>query len=410
MRSTTFDGALKVEEGVSTSNLTSIATARIGPRPPPSDWAAVSMDCVARTRYEVLFCESLLESHSALIDAIGDRKALLVTTPTVDRIHGAAIRAALQKTNTVSTLVLNAREETKSMELVAAVCNEALSHGLNRTGLLISFGGGVCSDVVTLSASLIRRGVAHIRVPTTLIGQIDAGIGLKGAVNFCGKKSFVGCFHPPEQVLIDPAFLQSLPRKYLVSGVAEAIKMGIARDATLFELIEARALDLVTSGFDEPAAEGRELLQRSVWGMLDELRQNPYEDQGYERLVDFGHTFSPTLEAAMGFDIHHGEAVAIDMAMSATIARSLGLIGADVWQRIVNVLRTASLPIFASRLDLQLCRDALVEARRHRGGSMNLVVPAGLGRVVFLKDANDLPDSVLETSLASLSSYATGIS
>ncbi|TMA17637.1 MAG: sedoheptulose 7-phosphate cyclase [Deltaproteobacteria bacterium] len=123
MRSTTFDGALKVEEGVSTSNLTSIATARIGPRPAPSDWAAVSMDCVARTRYEVLFCESLLEPHSALIDAIGDRKALLVTTPTVDRIHGAAIRAVLQKTNTVSTLVLNAREETKSMELVAAVCN-----------------------------------------------------------------------------------------------------------------------------------------------------------------------------------------------------------------------------------------------------------------------------------------------
>ena len=175
-------------------------------------------------------------------------------------------------------------------------------------------------------------------------------------------------------------------------------------------MIEARAFDLVTSGFDEPAAEGRELLQRSVWGMLDELRQNPYEDQGYERLVDFGHTFSPTLEAALGFDIQHGEAVAIDMAMSTTIARSLGLIGADVWQRIVNVLRTASLPIFASRLDLQLCRDALVEARRHRGGSMNLVVPAGLGRVVFLKDANDLPDSILESSLASLSSCAAGIS
>src|SRR5438094_859411 len=274
----------------------------------------------------------------------------------------------------------------------------------------LKVGEGGSTSIVTLSASLIRRGVAHIRVPTTLIGQIDAGIGLKGAVNFCGKKSFVGCFHPPEQVLIDPAFLQSLPRKYLVSGVAEAIKMGIARDATLFELIEARALDLVTSGFDEPAAEGRELLQRSVWGMLDELRQNPYEDQGYERLVDFGHTFSPTVEAALGFDIQHGEAVVIDMAMSTTIARSLGLIGADVWQRIVNVLRTASLPIFASRLDLQLCRDALVEARRHRGGSMNLVVPAGLGRVVFLKDANDLPDSILESSLASLSSCAAGIS
>src|SRR5205085_9871341 len=137
------------------------------------------------------------------------------------------------------------REETKSMELVHSVCAEAFSHGLNRRGLLIAFGGGVCSDIVTLSASLIRRGIGHVRVPTTLIGQIDAGIGLKGAVNFCGKKSFLGCFHPPEQVLIDPAFLQSVPRRCLVSGLAEAIKMGIARDPQLFELIEARAFDLV---------------------------------------------------------------------------------------------------------------------------------------------------------------------
>jgi 3-dehydroquinate synthase len=409
MRLTTFEAALAVDEGISTGSVTSIATARIGLRPPPSEWDSVSMDCAARTRYEVLFCDSLLAPDGALVEAIGNRKALLVTTPTVDRIHGPAIRSVLRQTNTVSTLVLNAREETKSMDLVEAVCNEALAHGLNRTGLLISFGGGVCSDIVTLAASLIRRGIGHIRVPTTLIGQIDAGIGLKGAVNFCGKKSFVGCFHPPEQVLIDPDFLQTLPRRCLVSGIAEAIKMGIARDVTLFELIEARSLDLVASGFEEPVEEGRELLRRSVWAMLDELRKNPYEDQGYERVVDFGHTFSPALEAAMAFDIQHGEAVAIDMALSATIARALGLISGDVWQRIINVLRTASLPIFARRLDLQLCRDALAEARRHRGGSMNLVVPAGLGRVVFLKDADDLPDSVLELSLASLSSYAAGI-
>jgi len=415
MRSTTFEGALAVnddegaspDEGASTDNLTSLPTARIGPRPAPLEWASIAMDCPARTRYEVLLCHSLLRPDgSALLEAIGDRRALLVTTPTVDRLHGSAMRALLEKTNTVSTLVLDAREETKSMALVEAVVAEALSHGLNRRGLLISFGGGVCSDIVTLSASLIRRGVGHIRVPTTLIGQIDAGIGLKGAVNFRAKKSFVGCFHPPEQVLIDPAFLKSLPRRFLASGVAEAIKMGIARDVKLFELLESRSLELIMSGFDEPAAAGRELLQRSIWAMLDELRQNPYEDQGYERLVDFGHTFSPALEAAMGFGIHHGEAVAIDMALSATIARSLGLISSEVWQRIVNLLRTTSLPIFARPLELQLCRDALREACRHRGGSMNLVVPAGIGRAVFLKSRDEVPDSLLEESLACLSSYA----
>src|SRR5438874_12354437 len=227
------------------------------------------------------------------------------------------------------------------MELVQSCIADAFSHCLNRRVLLIAFGGGVCSDIVTLSASLIRRGIAHLRVPTTLIGQIDAGIGLKGAVNFRGKKSFVGCFHPPEQVLIDPRFLRSLPAKFLVSGLAEAIKMGIARDVPLFELLERHSLDLVSSGFEGPGAEGRAVVQRSIWAMLDELRKNPYEDQGHERLVDFGHTFSPALEAAAGFAIPHGEAVAIDMALSATIAKTMGLLAPAASERMLQLMRTA---------------------------------------------------------------------
>jgi 3-dehydroquinate synthase len=365
------------------------------------------MDCAARTAYTVRFCDSLLlPGDSPLLEAIGDRKALLVTTPTVDRMYGAAVRALLRKTNAASVLVLDPREETKSMDFVQRVCSEALAHGVNRRGLLISFGGGVCSDIVTVAASLIRRGIGHLRVPTTLIGQIDAGIGLKGAVNFCGKKSFVGCFHPPEQVLIDPAFLRSLPRKFLISGIAEAIKMGIARDAGLFELLEIRSPGLVISGFEQQGADGPEILQRAIWAMLDELRKNPYEDQTYERLVDLGHTFSPYLEAALGFEIHHGEAVAIDMALSATIARTMGLIGPDVCDRILNLMRAASLPIFSRRLDLSLCQDALDEARRHRGGAINLVVPAGIGRATFLRCRHELPDRVLEQSLDCLSAQA----
>jgi len=397
MRSTTFDAALAIDE----------SDAPFGLRWSPSEWESLSLDCAARTRYEVRFGESLAQSE-ALAAAVGDRKALLVTTPTVHRHHGAAIQSALRGTNTVATLVLNAREETKCVEQVEAICAEALSRGINRRGLLISFGGGVCSDLVTLAASLIRRGIGHIRVPTTLIGQIDAGIGLKGAVNFAGKKSFLGCFHPPEQVFIDPAFLRSLPRRFLVAGLAEVIKMGIVRDARLFELVESRGLDLVMSGFDAPAAEGRELLQRSIWAMLDELRGNPYEDQGYERLVDFGHTFSPALEAALGFEVQHGEAVAIDMALSSAIAKTLGWIDAGVWQRIVNTLRTVSLPLSSGRLDLQLCRNALVEACRHRGGAINLVIPAGIGRATFLRRRSDVPDPVLEEALALLAREATG--
>jgi 3-dehydroquinate synthase len=354
----------------------------------------------------VRFCERLLRPGGPLAEAIGDRRALLVTTPTVDRLHGAALRSALRGMNAVGTLVLDAREETKSMALVERVCAEALARGVDRRGLLVAVGGGVCSDVVTLSAALVRRGIGHVRVPTTLLGQIDAGIGLKGAVNFAGKKSFLGCFHPPEQVLVDPAFLRTLPRRHLVSGLGEAAKMGIARDARLFELVERRGRALTASAFAEPAAEGLELLERSVRGMLDELGRNPYEDQGYERLVDFGHTFSPALEAALGFEIQHGEAVAVDIALSAAIARARGTLDAAACSRIVEALRGVGLPVAARRLDLALCRGALDEAARHRGGAMNLVVPAGVGRAVFLRRREEVPDDLLEEALASLEERA----
>ena len=208
-------------------------------------------------------------------------------------------------------------------------------------------------------------------------------------------------------MLIDPLFLRSLPRRSLASGIAEAIKMGIIRDTALFELIEGSSRELTTAGFT--GAAGISVLRSSIWAMLEELRKNPYEDQTYERVVDFGHTFSPLLESAMGFDIEHGEAVAIDMALSATIALLLGLIPQSGCERILQVLENASLPIFAPKLTVPLCREGIVEAARHRGGSMNLVVPGGIGWPLFLKNCADVSDSVLEYALASLSSRAAGI-
>src|SRR3954463_8243406 len=131
MRSNTLEESNQVSGGAR-SSLTLVARA-------PSDWTSLSMDCEARTGYRVRLCESLLSpASSPLREVAGDRKTLLVTTPTVDRIYGEAIRAALKGSNTVSTLVLQVREETKSIELVESVCRQALSHGLNRRGLLVS--------------------------------------------------------------------------------------------------------------------------------------------------------------------------------------------------------------------------------------------------------------------------------
>jgi 3-dehydroquinate synthase len=184
--------------------------------------------------------------------------------------------------------------------------------------------------------------------------------------------------------------------------------MGLARDPLLFDILETAAPKLVASGFATPRVHGLEVLRMAIAAMLEELGRNPYEDKGYERVVDFGHTFSPALEAAMDFNIHHGEAVAVDMALSAAIARCLGLIHRDIFDRIVTLLRSASLPIYTPELDVGLCLEGLQECRRHRGGSINLVVPAGIGRTVFLKRAEDVPKSILVEALQILRRHALG--
>src|SRR5689334_6114125 len=246
---------------------------------PRTSW---SLQCEKGRSYRVTVCDSLFDREAAtLVEALRDRRSIVVTTPTVHRLHGPALRSALQGSPFAATIVLDVREETKSLQLVEQVCKEALAHGLDRRGVLVAFGGGVCSDVVTVAASLVRRGIAHLRIPTTLIGQIDAGIGLKGAVNFGGKKSFLGCFHPPERVLIAPELLRTLPRRFLIAGLAEALKMGIARDARLFELIERSAAALVATGFEAPADDAAEVLERSIGSMLDELSTNPFEDRSW---------------------------------------------------------------------------------------------------------------------------------
>ena len=352
--------------------------------------------------YEVQLMNGLLAPGQALLaNMLRSRCALLVTTPTVAKLYAQVLQKQLQDQGlNIPMLILDCKEQTKTLDQVERVCKEAQKHRLDRAGVLVGFGGGVCTDIITVAASWIRRGINHLRIPTTLIGQVDASIGIKGAVNFQEKKNYLGCFYPPEAVLIDPVFLQTLQSQHLCSGLSEIIKIALVHDQILFELIEQHTNLLVKSGFSEPQHESREILWRSVVGMLEELKPNIYEDQTAKRLVDFGHTFSPSLEAASAFSISHGEAVAIDMALTCVIASELGYLDGEKRDRIISVLGAASLPIYSQLLTDQLCMNALEEISLHRAGAINLVTPTEIGRAVFLERLEDLSPSVVKSAIS----------
>jgi 3-dehydroquinate synthetase len=343
-----------------------------------------------------------------LSSAIGDRRALIISTPKVAELYARQITNQLVAAGHCACLFVRPfNEGSKQLKAVEDICAEYYRLQLDRKSVLISIGGGVCSDLVTVASSWIRRGISHIRVPTTLIGQIDAAIGIKGAVNFGMKKSALGSFYPPEYVLVQPSFLRTVPRDHLRAGLAEIVKIALITDANLFELLGEHGRELLDSAFAARTHVGIKLLWTAAIRMIEQLQPNLYENRSLQRLVDFGHTFSPAVEGHSQYGILHGEAVAIDIALSSVVARQLSLLSESDCSSILRLLRELELPINCDVLNYELALASLEDARRHRGGAVNLVVPVQIGQGTFIEDINTVKD-VLENSLNAIKHQVRG--
>jgi 3-dehydroquinate synthase len=285
----------------------------------------------------------------------------------------------------VGTVTVDATESTKSWTLVERICDEAVRRGLGRDGIIMAVGGGITLDVAGMAASIFRRGIRYVRVPTTLVGMIDAGVGIKQGVNFASKKNLLGSFYPPFGCVTDPSFLRSLPHRHLACGVAEMIKIALICERRLFEILEANIVEFLASHFQEPQVEADESILRAQLSMMQQLQPNLFEHD-LQRWVDFGHTFSPTLELASDHELAHGEAVALDMALATALAVQLGRCDMSVLKRIVNLYSAARLPAYSPLCSSDVLVRSLREARLHRGGNLNLVVPTAIGAGAFLQD------------------------
>jgi 3-dehydroquinate synthase len=347
------------------------------------------MDCVYARRFDVAVRRGLASDQPRELSTwIGNRRMLLITTPTVYRLYGEALyRKLLELGVDVTVHVAQLSERNKTLSTVANICDVAAVAGLGRRDVFAALGGGVCCDVVSVAASLYRRGVPYVTIPSTLIGQIDAGVGIKGAVNANGRKNELGCYWPPEAVFVDPSLLRSLSRRHLRSGSAELAKIAIIADPALFEDLYEHAELLLDSGYSEPQRRADALIERAIELILAELEPNCFEDQSYERSLDLGHTFSPRLEERTHYALLHGEAVAIDIALSCRIGTELGWLDPNDSRRILSLLLRLGLPIDHVQLDHRLVRDAIDVTTRHRAGHLNLPIPSSIGSIRILQDA-----------------------
>lgn len=251
-----------------------------------------------------------------------------------------------------------------------------------------------------MAASLYRRSTPYIRVPTTLMGIVDAGIGAKTGVNYSTHKNRLGAYFPPEAVFLDRTFLTTLEPRELCNGLAEILKIALVKDQRLFELLEEHGDRLIEERLQVSQA-AEEVLRRSIHGMLEELQPNLWEEQ-LERLVDFGHTFSPTLEMRALPSLLHGEAVTIDMALSTALSLVRGLITEVEANRILATMRTLRLPTDHELCSPELMWQAVEEAVDHRDGLQRIPLPVSIGAVTFVNDVQQAEMSDAAAVLADL--------
>jgi 3-dehydroquinate synthase len=313
-------------------------------------------------------------------------RRFVVLDETVDALYGQQIRNYFVA-HGVEThiLTLEVSESTKTMQSVFDVVDGIDSFGISRRHEpIIAIGGGVLLDIVGLAASLYRRATPYIRVPTTLMGIVDAGIGAKTGVNYSSSKNRLGSYYPPKVVFLDRRFLGTLAPRHLSNGVAEILKMALVKDRRLFELLEEHGARLIEDRFQiSQAAE--EVLDRSIHGMLEELQPNLWEEH-LERLVDFGHTFSPALEMRALPALLHGEAVTIDMAVSTALSVGRGLVSEAEADRVLATMRALLLPTNHELCHPDFLWQALQEVVAHRDGLQRMPLAVGIGDVTFVND------------------------
>ncbi|MGW2540417.1 sedoheptulose 7-phosphate cyclase [Kitasatospora sp. NPDC001574] len=350
---------------------------------------------VKPVEYEVRVCDDVFDPAStALVEksagATGGNRRFVVIDAEVDRLHGDRVRSYFEHHGVDYFMqVVRADETLKEFETASDIVVALDSFGLDRRREpIIVIGGGVLMDIVCLVANLYRRGTPVVRVPTTLIGLVDAGVGVKTGVNFNGHKNRLGTYFAPVLTLLDRSFLATVDRRHIANGMGEILKMALIKDARLFELLEQHGPWLVKQKFQDDARPGDpacQVIRRAIHGMLEELQPNLWEAE-LERIVDYGHTFSPTLEMRALPALLHGEAVSVDMALTTVLAWRRGLVDLEQRDRILDVMRSVGLPSWNDLLDAELLDVALQDTVRHRDGQQRLPLPVGIGDAIFVND------------------------
>ena len=302
-------------------------------------------------------------------------------------------------------LIIPGGETAKNnTDFVYQIVNAVNDYGIDRHSYLAAIGGGSVLDLAGFGAAISHRGVKHIRIPTTVLSQNDSGVGVKNGINFNGKKNFIGSFTPPVAVYNDHQFLTTLSRRDWLSGISEAIKVALIKDAKFFNWLEENATALAERNM--PAM--KYLIKKCAELHLQHIRSGDPFESGSSRPLDFGHWSAHKLEQLTNFEVLHGEAVVMGIALDSVYSGLTGDVSNEEVNRIIQLLLNLGFAITHPLMEMEEDNSPLLsglnEFREHLGGRLTITLLTAIGKG---QEVNEIDIRLLQQAAKKVKQYST---
>ncbi|KAF2730432.1 Dehydroquinate synthase-like protein [Polyplosphaeria fusca] len=285
-------------------------------------------------------------------------------------------------------------EKAKSIETFLSIVDSMTDFGIIRKEPVLVVGGGLVTDVAGFACAAYRRNTNYIRIPTTVIGLIDASVSIKVAVNYGNYKNRLGAYHAPMHTFLDFGFLRTLPVAQVRNGFAELIKISSCAHLPTFNLLDEFCERLIQTRFGRLSDESGEVRKAAdeinragIFEMLKLETPNLHEI-GLDRVIAYGHTWSPLHELTPAVPLRHGHAISIDMAYSATLANMRGLLSDEEHCRLLNLFSRAGLSMDHELFNEEILDRGTKAILKTRDGKQRFAVPNPLGGCTFLNDVS----------------------
>ncbi len=331
--------------------------------------------------YPIYIGVELLQDPILIQKHIQTRAVCIVSNTTVSKLYLTQLKKSL-KGYRVIEVILEDGEQFKNADSLNQIYTVLLDNKFNRDSTLIALGGGVVGDIAGFAAASFMRGIPFIQIPTTLLSQVDSSVGGKTGINHPLGKNMIGAFYQPQAVIIDMHVLQTLDKRQISAGLAEVIKYGLIWDQDFFDHLENHIEDLKNLN----VMQLEQAIYRSCEIKAEVVSQDERES-GLRAILNLGHTFGHAIENCLGYgEWLHGEAVGCGMILAAEVSLAHQWLNKHEFDRIINVVKEAGLPISKPNISKQDLLEAMRLDKKNKNQDIYLVLQQGIGKAIVTKD------------------------